>query len=101
MKKNERARRVLEARKLLKLRSSATLTEIKDAYREMAREIHPDARPPEERPEFQARMRELNAAYETLMDYCTHYAFSFAEEAVEKQCRKRDPLEYWKERFVE
>lgn len=99
LKKNERAAAIQKARRLLKIQSSATLQQIKEAYRERARDLHPDLHPIEERDQWEEQMRETNAAYELIMEYCGQYAFSFAEEVVEQQCRKQDPIEYWKDQF--
>ena len=101
LKKNERAGKIQAARRRLKLGSLTTLQQIKDAYRDMARECHPDLHPADEQEQWEAAMRELNAAYELLMDYCARYAFSFAEDVVIQQCRKQDPMEQWMQQFID
>lgn len=101
MKRSQRAASIQAARRLLRLSSSTTLVQIKQSYRDLARDVHPDMHPHEERDLWDARMRELNAAYELLTDYCERYTFSFAEDVVERQCRKQDPFEYWQKQFVE
>ncbi|MDQ2731859.1 MAG: DnaJ domain-containing protein, partial [Armatimonadota bacterium] len=63
LKKNERATAIQQARRLLKIQSSATLQQIKDTYRERARDLHPDVHPNEERNHWEEQMRETNAAY--------------------------------------
>lgn len=50
---------------VLEVSRTATLVEIRAAYRRLAREHHPDANPS---PEAEARMRGINEAWETLRD---------------------------------
>ena len=54
-----------EARKLLGLRETATLEEIKQAYRRMAFHWHPDRGG--EDPEREEKMKKLNWAYKLLI----------------------------------
>lgn len=99
LKRNERAAAVQAARRRLRLPAAATVQEIKEAYRSLAATSHPDLHSAEESGRWEAEFRDLNAAYELLMDYCSRYAFSFAESVVEQQCRRQDPAEYWKAQF--
>lgn len=69
-----------EARKLLGLGETATLKEIRRAYRRMAFRHHPDRRG--EEPGGEEMMKKMNWAYKLLMDYCAHYKYSFIEEEV-------------------
>ncbi|MBU0674966.1 MAG: J domain-containing protein [Proteobacteria bacterium] len=63
-----------KARKLLKLGQSATLAEIKKAFREQAKECHPDIALTDEDPSRNHEaMQSLNEAYALLMDYCAAY----------------------------
>jgi DnaJ-class molecular chaperone len=68
-----------KARKLLGLGDTATLKEIKQAYRRMALRYHPD-RGEEKRDE--EMMKKLNWAYKLLTEYCTNYSYSFKEKDV-------------------
>jgi DnaJ-class molecular chaperone len=76
---------ISEARKLLGLGETATLKEIKQAYRRMSFRHHPDKNhlnrndPPNEE-----MMKKLNRAYKLLTDYCTRYSYSFKEEDVDR-----------------
>lgn len=58
------ARRDLYA--ILGVRRDASITDIKKAYRSLARQFHPDRNPDDEAAE--ARFREISEAYETLSD---------------------------------
>jgi DnaJ-class molecular chaperone len=70
------------ARKLLNLGDAVTLEEIKQAYRRMAFRHHPDKAEEEEQGE--EVMKKLNWAYNLLVEYCTHYRYSFREEDVSR-----------------
>ncbi len=65
------------ARRCLGLGEEATLEEIKAAYRELARRYHPDKGKSSEE-----MMREINWAYEVLMNYISYYRYSFRREDV-------------------
>ncbi|OQX21545.1 MAG: hypothetical protein BWK75_02980 [Candidatus Altiarchaeales archaeon A3] len=80
-----------EARKILGLGEKATLKEIKNAYREKAKRYHPDSADCTSKDECGEIMKKINDAYETLMDYCENYIYSFKKESVEKD---RNGYEY-------
>lgn len=68
-------RELQEAVALFGLGERATLRQIKDRHRDLAREHHPDrggAADP-------ATMQRINSAYRILLDYCGSYRFSFSE----------------------
>jgi len=73
-----------KARKLLGLLEEATLKEIKQAYREMAKKYHPDGYPESRREECKNIMIRINQAYKTLLDYINCYKISFKREEVER-----------------
>lgn len=72
-----------ESRKILELGETATLREIKRAYREMAKIYHPDKCKKREKKECEGRMKEINRAYKLLMEYCESYRYSFTQKDVE------------------
>ena len=67
-----------EARKLLGLGEHATLKQIRHSYRQMAFCYHPDR----EGSPSEKMMKELNAAYKLLIDYCANYSYPFKEQDV-------------------
>lgn len=71
---------LLKAQKMLGLGERASLQEIKERYRELARQHHPDAGGEESE-----AMQKINAAYAMLLSYVEDYRFSFAEEEFYEQ----------------
>ena len=67
-----------EARKLLGLEETATLKEIKQAYRKKAFRHHPDKNGGKD-PLSEEMMKKLNQAHKTLTEYCGNYKYSFKE----------------------
>ncbi len=84
-----------QARRLLGLGETATLEEIKQAYRRMAALYHPDRCPEEKKSECEKLMGHLNEAYELLLDYCSRYRYSFNEESV----RRTYPFDEYLKKF--
>jgi DnaJ-class molecular chaperone len=82
-----------QARRLLGLGERASIGEIKTAYRQMCKQWHPDVLGDEET--ANRRMKDINAAYRLLLDYCETYRFSFSAEEVESF----DPERWWYQRF--
>jgi len=68
-----------EARKMLGLAEEASMFTVKKAYRELAREYHPDKNLDEA---TQERFKKVSEAYRILTDYCEHYKCSFKPEDV-------------------
>ncbi|OAY32851.1 chaperone protein dnaJ 20, chloroplastic [Manihot esculenta] len=53
---------------LLRIPKSGTLSEIKKAYKQLARKYHPDVSPPGRAEEYTKRFLQVQEAYETLSD---------------------------------
>ena len=64
------------ARKLLGLNEAATLKEIKDSYWRLSHLHHPD----KNNGDGGETMREINLAFELIMDYIDSYKYSFVEK---------------------
>ncbi len=62
------------ARRLLGLPDAASLDEIRRAYRQKASRHHPDKGSEDDK-----EMKEVNWAYELLMEYCGRYRFTFTQ----------------------
>jgi hypothetical protein len=79
-----------KARRILELGKTATLKEVKEAYRRLARTHHPDREGSKE------YMSEVNKAYQTIMEYIEGYEYSFTPEEV----RRQDPEIIWEEGMI-
>ena len=82
-----------QARRLLGLGELASIAEIKTAYRNLCKQWHPDAL--EDDASGSAKIKDINAAYRLLLDYCENYRFSFSPEEIESF----DPEKWWSRRF--
>jgi len=73
-----------EARKVLELEEAASEREIGVAYQIMALRFHPDKHKPEDKPEAERKMRDINRAYGLLKEYCSRSEckYLFTEQAV-------------------
>ena len=83
------------ARRILGLGEQASLGEIKSAYRRMCKTYHPDTLG--DAAASSKTIKEINAAYRLLLDYCEQYPFSFLPEKVDSF----DPERWWYQRFGE
>ena len=74
-----------EARKLLLLPEQATIKEIKNAYRQLSFKYHPDKFAQNNHKESEDMFKEINTAYNTLIDYCSSFKYSFKKEDVQNK----------------
>lgn len=79
-----------KARSLLGLAQESTLDEIKTAFRERIKEVHPDVASGRVDHDSSEEAEEHIWAYETLLAYTSQYPFSFSLEQF-KKVRRRDP----------
>jgi hypothetical protein len=82
-----------QARRLLGLGERASMAEIKIAYRQMCKQWHPDV--VTDKTTGTRKMKDVNAAYRLLLEYCESYRFSFSPEEIESF----DPEKWWSQRF--
>ena len=87
-----------EARRLLGLGDAATLKEIRSAYRRLAHHHHPDKHDSATE-ENEEMMKNLNRAYQLLMDYCTDYKYGFREEDIGRTYPHEEHLRKWRENW--
>lgn len=89
--------KITRAREILELPETATMEVIKSNYRRLLAMWHPD-RCQEDGDECTEKTRKIIAAYQTIMEYCNHYQYSFSEDAAK---RNPSPEDWWHERFVD
>jgi len=82
-----------QARRMLGLGERASMAEIKIAYRHMCKQWHPDV--VTDKTVGTRKMKDINAAYRLLLEYCESYRFSFSPEEIESF----DPEKWWSRRF--
>lgn len=78
-----------EARKILGLEETATLREIRDAYRKLALKYHPD-KCQGNRKESEEMFKKITAAYDIIMAYCAGYRYSFKKRDIEDTVKEMD-----------
>jgi DnaJ-class molecular chaperone len=86
---------IMKALQILGLYESATVREIKNKYRELLKEWHPDLCKGNEDIRKKKTIEIINA-YKIITDYCEQYRFSFSKEEVEKYI---SPEELWAKQF--
>jgi DnaJ-class molecular chaperone len=84
-----------EARQLLSLGHKATRREVKAAYRRAARRWHPDRAAAGEEESHRARMQEINAAYQRIVQFIEDYRYDLVEPADPEDLQK-----WWADRFA-
>jgi preprotein translocase subunit Sec63 len=83
-----------EARELLRLATKATKKDIKAAFRREARRWHPDGAPAGEEAVYRARMQQVNAAYQRVVQFIEEYRYDLVESA-----GSEDLQQWWMNRF--
>ncbi len=83
-----------KARNLLGLGETATLKEIKAAYRRLAHLHHPDKHSSADATETET-MKKLNRAYELLTGYCAEYRYSFHQENIARVNSQEEDYKRW------
>jgi DnaJ-class molecular chaperone len=89
-----------EARQLLGLGETATLKEIKRAYRTLAHRHHPDKQGGGGSTAGED-MKRLNRAYKLLTEYCNEYKYSFKKEDVARTYPQDEYLRTFKEKWYD
>lgn len=92
MAKQSKRQAIIAAGELLGLGETATVAEIKKAYREKAKLHHPDTADSEREP---IEMHRLTEACRILLDYCRNYRFPLPPD----EETALDDNEWWMNRF--
>jgi len=77
-------KQISQARELLGLGETATLKQIKAAYKRAANRYHPDKCKDPDKAKCAEMMKKINEAHELIMQYCAQYSYSFNEEDVRR-----------------
>lgn len=85
-----------EARKSLGLDETATMEEIKKAYKKLALKYHPDRHNDEKKKECEKVFKKITHANDILMGYCAGYRFSFKAEDVRRNTMDKEFYEHLK-----
>ena len=85
-----------KARKVLGLGNTATMKEIKQAYRRKSLKYHPDKCKEKDKLRCERMIKKINAAKEMVMIYCAGYDYSFEEPEVKKNTMDMDQHESMK-----
>lgn len=83
---------------LLQLGETATLQEIKRAYRRLSKEYHPDLAQSASA-ENEQQMYRLTAAYELLRRHCETFRIPVKQPENAEEYDLYDPQEWWRARF--
>jgi curved DNA-binding protein CbpA len=84
-----------EARKILRLGESATIPEIKEAYRRLSLKYHPDKCAENDKKKCEELFKKINNANKVLIEHCLSYRFQFKEidhEASLEESRAKDHM---------
>ncbi len=84
-----------ETRELLNLGLKATRKEVRAAYRRAARGWHPDRAPAGAEETCRARMQQINAAYQLIVQFIEDYRYDLVASAGPDDLQK-----WWADRFV-
>ena len=87
-----------EARRLLGLGETATLKEIKAAYRRLAHIHHPDKHGGADAGDTEI-IKKLNRAYKLITDYCNDYRYSFRQEDITKVYSQEEDYKKWRDNW--
>ncbi len=98
MKPHEResaSERIDRARKILSLPERASVKVIRESYHKLSRRWHPDLS--RDNPDIaREKQQEINEAYQTLMEYCAGFEYSFRKEDIQNF---QSGEEFWWEHF--
>lgn len=89
-------KRIDEARQALKLGESATIPEIKEAYRKLSLKYHPDKCKEKDKKKCEEKFKKINNANEVLIKYCLNYKFPLREAAEAESREDKEAKDHMK-----
>jgi len=93
-------KKLKEAIAILGLPEEATLDQIKDNYRTLSLQYHPDCCKENDTKKCEEMFKKINNAQRLVMAYCAQYTFSFREKDTEKHSLEK-AIQDHKKRFYE
>jgi len=85
-----------QARRMLGLAEEASMEEIKEAFRQLALECHPDRSAGKEKKSSEDRFKKITHARDVIVRYCAGYRYSFREKDVRRNSFSRQEYEHMK-----
>ena len=85
---------ISEASKMLGLGETATLGEIKDAYKKLTLRYHPDRCKDDKKKECEEMFKKITHANDVLMAYCAGYRYSFKKKDARKNTMDKETYEH-------
>ena len=85
-----------KARKVLGLGNTATMEEIKQAYRRKSLKYHPDKCKEKDKPRCERMIKKIISARDVMLRYCAGYRYSFDETEVRRNTTDKDNYESMK-----
>ncbi|MFO7929624.1 MAG: DnaJ domain-containing protein [Candidatus Humimicrobiaceae bacterium] len=100
MKRKVEYKDIENARRILEIGEKESINSIKKKYRKLSLKYHPDKCKDTSKAECEEKIKEINQAYETIMDYCFKYPVSFNREMV-RNLEDGEYIKYHRERFYD
>ena len=85
---------ISEARKILGLGETATLGEIREAYKKLTLRYHPDRCKDDKKKECEEMFKKITHANDILMAYCVGYRYSFKKKDAKKNTMDKETYEH-------
>ena len=89
-------RQIDAARKLLGLDEEVSIEEIKDAFRSLSLQYHPDRCKDKDKKHCEEMSKRINQAKDIILSYCANYRYSFKERDIKKNIIDKELYEHLK-----
>ncbi len=75
--------KINNARKILQLDKEVTLDEVKSQFRKLSKKYHPDSCRDKKIGGYEEKFKQINDAYQIIMEYIRNYKYSFNKKDVQ------------------
>lgn len=89
-------KRIDEARKILGLGEEASIEEVKEAFRCLSLQYHPDRCKDKDKKHCEAMYKKITHARDVIIGYFESYRYSFKEKDVKKNTMSKEEYEHLK-----